>query len=74
VDTPGTHLNEVLKKHGISDVTYQRWREKYGGLDRNELKRLRDLEKENSRLKQLVGDQALIIEDWKQELKKRGWG
>ena len=73
-DTPGVSLEMVLKKHQITDVTYQRWREKYGGMDMNELKRLRELEKENSRLKELVGDQALIIEDWKKELKKRGWG
>ena len=73
-DTPGVTLESVLKKHQIADITYQRWREKYGGMDVNDMKRLKELEKENAKLKELVGDQALVIEDWKKELKKRGWG
>lgn len=73
-DTPGVKLDELLKRHGITEVTYKRWREKYGGLDMTEVRRLKELEKENAKLKELAGNQALIIEEFKKEQKKRGWG
>jgi putative transposase len=48
-----------LKKIGISDVTYYRWRKEYGGMRVDQAKRLKDLEQENSRLKKLVADLSL---------------
>ena len=50
----GTPVEEVCRKLGISDATFYNWKKKYGGLGPSELRRLRQLEEENSRLKRLV--------------------
>lgn len=55
----GTTVEEVCRKAGISIQTYYRWRKKYGGLMPSEMKRLRQLEEENNRLKRIVTDLAL---------------
>jgi len=55
----GSTLSTILKKIGISDVTYYRWRKEYGGMRVDQAKRLKDLEQENSRLKKLVADLSL---------------
>ncbi len=55
----GQTTPQVCKKLGIADQTYYRWRKEYGGLRVVQAKRLKELEKENSRLKRLVADQAL---------------
>jgi transposase-like protein len=51
----------VCRKLGITDQTYYRWRKEYGGLRVDQAKRLRELEKENTRLKRIVADQALDL-------------
>ena len=58
----GSKVPEVCKRLGISEQTYYRWRQKYGGMDPQMAKQLKDLEKQNSRLKKLVADQALDIQ------------
>lgn len=58
----GANVNDLLRRHGISKETFYRWRKKYGGLQVEEAKRLRQLEEENRRLKRLVADQALNIQ------------
>ncbi len=50
---------EVVRNLGITEQTYYRWRKEYGGLRLDQAKRLKELEKENTRLKKLVADQAL---------------
>ncbi len=55
----GLGTAEVVRKLGIAEQTYYRWRKEYGGLRMDQAKRLRDLERENARLKRLVADQAL---------------
>lgn len=55
----GTSVEEVCRKAGISGQTYYRWRNKYGGLMPSEMKRLKQLEEENMRLRRLVADLAL---------------
>jgi len=55
----GTTLAIVLKKIGVSDATYYRWRKEYGGMRIEQAKRLKELEVENSRLKKLVADLSL---------------
>jgi putative transposase len=55
----GTSVEEVCRKAGISIQTYYRWRKKYGGLMPSEMKRLRQLEEENQRLKRLVANLSL---------------
>ena len=57
----GKPLPELLRADGIAAPTYYRWKSKYGGLELNQLRRLKELEAENSRLKRLVADQALDI-------------
>ena len=57
----GASIAEVSKKLGVSENTFHRWRAQYGGMRTNEAKRLRDLEKENARLKRIVADQAVDI-------------
>jgi putative transposase len=55
----GTRVEEVCRKAGISEATYYNWRKKYGGLMPSEMKRLKQLEEENQRLKKLVADLSL---------------
>ena len=55
----GTPVAEVCRKAGISEATYYNWRKKYGGLMPSEMKRLKQLDEENHRLKKLVADLSL---------------
>jgi len=55
----GTPIAEVCRKAGISEATYYNWRKKYGGLMPSEMKRLKQLDEENHRLKKLVADLSL---------------
>ena len=55
----GTTVEEVCRKAGISEATYYNWRRKYGGLMPSEMKRLKQLDEENRRLKKLVADLSL---------------
>ena len=55
----GLKVPEVCKQLGISEQTYYRWRQKYGGMDPAMAKQMKEMEKENGRLKRLVADQAL---------------
>jgi putative transposase len=62
----GTAIAEVCRKTGISEATFYNWRHKYGGLLPSEMKRLKQLEEENRKLKQLVADLSLdkhILQD-----------
>ena len=55
----GTDIGEVVRKLGISQQTYYRWRKEYGGMRVDQARRLKELEIENSRLKKLVADLSL---------------
>jgi len=55
----GAKTGELCRKHGVSEATCYKWKAKYAGLTVSELKRLRSLEDENRRLKQIVAQQAL---------------
>jgi len=57
----GASLPEVARELGISEATFHRWRNRYGGMQIEAMKRLRELEKENARLKKIVADQAVDI-------------
>jgi putative transposase len=52
----GMKVAEICRKHGIADQTFHNWKKKYGGLTENELRRMRELEQENSRLKRAVAE------------------
>lgn len=66
----GTSVQEVCRKMGISEATFYNWKKKYGGLGITELRRLRQLEDENSRLKQIVADLSLDKQMLQEVLKK----
>jgi putative transposase len=55
----GMKVAEICRKHGIADQTFHNWKKKYGGLTENELRRMRELEQENSRLKRAVAELTL---------------
>lgn len=57
----GLSAEQVSRKLGIAVQTYWRWRNQYGGMKADEMKRLKELEKENARLKKIVAEQALDI-------------
>lgn len=56
---------EAIKRHNISNQTYYAWKKKYGAMNQDEARRLKDLEKENQKLKKLVAEQALMIDGLK---------
>jgi putative transposase len=55
----GVPVNEVWRKHGISSATFYKWKAKYGGLEAADLKRMRELEHENAKLKRMYANLAL---------------
>lgn len=57
----GKTVSEAVRQIGVTENTYYRWRKEYGGMDTSEAKRMKELEKENVRLKKLVAEQALDI-------------
>lgn len=67
----GLKVSEICRQHGISEQTYYRWKSKYGGMEVSEVKRLKELEAENRRLKQLIGEKELDIVALKAALSKK---
>jgi len=57
----GLPVGDVATRLGVSEVTFSRWRNQYGGMKSEDMKRLKELEAENTRLKRVVADQALDI-------------
>ena len=55
------NVSDTLLKYGVNDSSYYRWKAKYGGMDSKSIQRLRELERENARLKRIVADQMLDI-------------
>ena len=66
----GTKVEEVCRKLGISEATFYNWKKKFGGLGVTELRKLKQLEEENSRLKQIVADLSLDKQMLQDVLKK----
>jgi transposase-like protein len=67
-----TPVAEVAKRHGVSDATIYTWRKQFGQLEPADVKRLRQLEQENGRLKKLVAERDLEIEVMK-EITRKNW-
>lgn len=67
----GVKTQELCRKHGISNVTFYKWRSKYGGLDVSEARRLKGLEDENRRLKHLLAETPLDNKALKDLLAKK---
>jgi putative transposase len=58
----GGSVREICRRHGITETTFYRWRQKYGGMGVSEARRLKQLEEENRQLKRIVADQALNLQ------------
>jgi putative transposase len=69
----GVKTADLCREHGISVATFYGWKSKYGGLDVSDAQRLRQMEDENRRLKQLVADLSLDREALKAVIRKNGW-
>jgi len=67
----GVKMAELCKEHGVSPATVYRWKSKFGGLSTSEAQRLRQMEDENLRLKQLVADLSLDREALRAEVRRR---
>lgn len=67
----GMPVKDVCRQHGISQPTYYNWKSKYGGLDASELRRVKELEAENSKLKRMYADLALENRAMKDLIEKK---
>lgn len=67
----GRDVKDICREHGISTATFYNWRKKYGGMDTSQLKRLKEMEEENRRLKKMFADLSLDHEILKDVLSKK---
>lgn len=68
----GVSPQELCRKHGMSDASFYKWKAKYSGMEVSDVKKMRQLEDENRRLKQMVANQALDIEALK-AINSKNW-
>jgi putative transposase len=64
-------IAELCRKHGMSNASFYKWRAKYGGMDVSSMKRMKDLEDENSRLKKMYAEEKLKAEIISEALEKK---
>lgn len=69
----GIPTKEICRQHGISEATFYNWKSKYGGMEASDVKRLKDLEEENTRLKKMFADLSLDNQILKEIFAKKGW-
>ncbi len=62
---------ELCRKHGISEQTFYRWKSKYGGIDVSDVRRLKQLESENTKLKRILAEQLLVNDGLREMVKKK---
>ncbi len=67
----GKSVEELMREHGMSRPTFYNWRKKYGGMEASELKRVKELEEENSKLKRMYANLALELETAKYIIEKK---
>ena len=67
----GVKVADICRQVGISEATFYNWRSKYGGLEVNEAKRLKELENENAKLKKLLAEKVLEVDAMKDVLSKK---
>jgi putative transposase len=67
----GSKVSDICREHGISEPTFYSWKSKYGGMDASQLKRLKELEEENSRLKKMYADLSLLHHAFKDAVEKK---
>lgn len=69
----GLKVEEICRKHGISPATFYNWKSKYGGLEASDVKRMKELEEENTKLKRMFADMSLENHALKELIQKKGW-
>ena len=69
----GMKVEQVCRNHGISSATYYNWKSRYGGMEASDVKRLKELEDENNRLKKMYANLSLEHEAVKDLIAKKGW-
>lgn len=67
----GMKVADICREHGISDATFFNWKARYGGMDASQLKRLKELEQENARLKKMYAELSLIHHAYKDAVEKK---
>ena len=67
----GVMIKDICRKYGISDATYYKWKSKYGGLEVSDVRRMRELESENSKLKRMYADVSLENQALKDLISKK---
>ena len=67
----GMPVKELCRKHGISSATFYKWKARYGGLGASELKRIKELEAENAKLKRMYADKAMEADALKDLIEKK---
>ena len=67
----GLKVGDICREHGISQATFFNWKAKYGGMSSNQLKRLKELESENTRLKKMYADVSLVHHALKDAVEKK---
>jgi putative transposase len=70
----GMSVKDLAREHGISEATFYNWKAKFGGMDANEVRRMKDLEEENTRLKRIVANLTLENDAIKNVLEKKFGG
>jgi len=66
----GKSVEEITREHGVSRPTFYKWRQRYGGMEASELKRVKELEEENAKLKRMYANLAMELDTAKYILKK----
>lgn len=69
----GMKVEDICRKNGISNATYYNWKSKYGGMEASDVKRLKELEEENTKLKKLFAEVSLENYAMKELFAKKGW-
>jgi putative transposase len=69
----GLKVEDICRKHGISNATYYNWKSKYGGMEASDVKKLRDLQEENGQLKKIFANLSLENAALKDLIEKKGW-
>lgn len=70
----GRTTKEISREHSISEATFYNWKSKYGGMESSDVRKLKDLEEENSRLKKMYAELSLDHSILKDVISKKGWG
>jgi putative transposase len=69
----GLKVDEICRRHNISNATYYNWKSKYGGMEASDIKRLKELEAENGELKKMYAELSLELNAMKGLFAKKGW-